>query len=71
MRDPRRQRIDYMPGPAALAVLEHAQERFPDHSQQAMIDRLLIIGYSALLHQHWQPPALHGRNRLRWRPDVR
>lgn len=67
MRDPRRHRIDYMPGPAALAVLEQAQARFQDHTQQAIIDRLVITGFSALFHQHWVAPALHGRNRTRWR----
>ncbi len=62
-----RARVDYMPGPAALQALQAAQELDPQASTQAVIDRLVITGYAALLHKPWKPPALYGRNRERWK----
>ena len=62
----KRKRIDWMPGKAAQAVLSAAEARFPQLGQQALIDKLVICGWSALEHEHWQEPALHGRNRDRW-----
>lgn len=65
-----RTRVDYMPGPAALSALEMAQAMHPDSNTQALIDRLVITGLSALLHGHWQPPRLYGRDRDGWKlPD--
>jgi len=65
-----RTRVDYMPGPAALAALEVAQQHFPGNNTQALIDRLVITGLSALVHGHWQPPRLYGRDRDGWKlPD--
>ena len=62
-------RIDYMPGPAALDALALAAAMFPDRPQ-ALIDRLVICGLSALAHRHWRPPPLYGKNRDAWRlPD--
>jgi hypothetical protein len=62
-----RYRVDYMPGPAALEALEAAQALHPDCNTQALIDRLIITGLSALVHGHWEPPRLYGRDRERWK----
>jgi hypothetical protein len=65
-----RVRIDYMPGCAAVEALHIASERFPALRTQALIDKLLICGLSALVHQHWKPPMLYGKSREGWRlPD--
>ena len=65
-----RVRVDYMPGPAALDALQTAQEMHPDANMQALIDRLVIPGLSALVHGHWKPPSLYGRDHERWKlPD--
>lgn len=56
-----RVRVDYMPCPAAVAALEAAQALYPDSSTQALIDRLVITGLSALVQGHWQPPRLWGK----------
>lgn len=61
-----RVRVDYMPCPAAVAALEAAQALCPDSSTQALKDRLVITGPSALVQGHWQPPRLWG-NRDRWK----
>ena len=61
-----RTRIDYMPGATALEALQEAQELHPRDNTQALIDRLVITGLSALVHGHWQPPKLYGRDRERW-----
>jgi len=62
-------RIDYMPGPAAVQALSVAGEVYPDHTQSALIDRLVIVGLSALMHEHnaWRAPYLPGRLRNRWK----
>jgi len=66
-----RVRVDYMPGAAALDVLQAARDLYPRSSTQALIDRLVIVGYSALVQGHWKPPALYGRDRDHWKlPDV-
>jgi len=62
-----RVRVDYMPGPAALLALQAAQELHPRDNTQALIDRLVITGLSALVHGRWEPPRLFGRDRGRWR----
>lgn len=67
MRDPRRRRIDYLPGPAALDALRLAAQRYPDLRMPALLDKLVITGLSALAHEHWIAPPLHGRDRHRWR----
>jgi hypothetical protein len=65
-----RVRVDYMPGPAAIEALEVAQGLHPDCNTQVLIDRLVITGLSALVHGHWEPPRLLGRDRERWKlPD--
>lgn len=61
-----RVRVDYMPCPAAVAALDAAQFLYPDSSTQALIDRLVITGLSALVQGHWQPPRLWGK-RERWK----
>ena len=61
-------RIDWMPGPAALGALKDAEQRWPHLNRQAVIDKLVVCGLSALLHEHWTPPAMHGSNRYRWQP---
>ena len=63
----KRVRVDYMPGPAALEVLHAALGLYPKGNTQALIDRLVIVGYSALVHHHWKPPSLYGRNREAWK----
>ena len=64
-----RTRIDYMPGQAALEALDLAAAMFPDRPQ-ALIDRLVICGVSALAHKHWHAPYLYGKDRDAWRlPD--
>ena len=61
-----RVRVDYMPCPAAVAAIKAAQAHHPDNSTQALIDRLVITGLSALVQGHWQPPRLWGK-RERWK----
>lgn len=64
-----RTRIDYTPCPAALDALQAAQGMYPKANTQALIDRMVITGLSALVHGKWQPPSLWGK-RERWRlPD--
>lgn len=62
-----RMRVDYMPCAAAVQALQAAQGLFPEASAQALIDRLVITGLSALLHGHWRAPGLYGRKRDRWK----
>lgn len=61
-----RVRVDYMPCPAAVTALEAAQALCPNDSTQALIDRLVITGLSALVQGHWRPPRLWG-NRDGWK----
>ena len=64
-----RVRVDYMPCQAAVDALQAAQKLYPDASTQALIDRLVITGLSALVHGRWEPPHLWG-HRDRWQlPD--
>lgn len=64
-----RVRVDYMPGAAALQALQTAQELYPKANTQELIDRMVITGLSALVHNKWQPPNLWG-HRDRWKlPD--
>ncbi|MFP5446972.1 MAG: hypothetical protein ACLGIY_25950 [Betaproteobacteria bacterium] len=60
-------RVDYMPGPAAMEALQAAQGLFPNSNTQALIDRLVITGLSALVQGHWKPPPLYGRDRDAWK----
>lgn len=62
-----RVRVDYMPGPAAVEALQAAQGLYPSSSTQALIDRLVITGLSALVQGHWKPPPLYGRDRDAWK----
>ena len=62
-----RMRIDYMPGPAALEALDLAAAMLPGLRSQALLDKLVITGLSALAYRHWQPPHLYGRDRDRWK----
>ena len=65
-----RSRIDYMPGSAAFDALGMAGAMFPNLRTQALLDKLVITGVSALAYQHWQPPALWGHDRDKWKlPD--
>ena len=66
MNKANRIRVDYMPGPAAVEALNAAQNLHPTDNTQALIDRLVITGLSALVHRRWEPPRLYGRNRERW-----
>lgn len=59
-------RVDWMPGRAALTALEVAEQLHPELNRQALIDKLILCGLSALRHEHWRPPPMHGRNRHRW-----
>ncbi len=61
-----RLRIDYMPCQAAIDALHATQVMFPKATTQALIDRMVITGLSALVHGTWQPPALWGK-RDRWK----
>lgn len=59
-----------MPGAAAVQALVIARDNFPGLNTQALVDKLVICGVSALLHEHWKPPWLHGGRRDRWKlPD--
>ena len=62
----KRERFDWMPGPAALQAIDIATELLPKARQQALIDRLVIIGAAALAAQHWKPPSFYGSDRDRW-----
>lgn len=65
-----RVRVDYMPGRAAVEALQAAQGLYPSSNTQALIDRLVITGLSALVQGHWKPPPLYGRDRDAWKlPD--
>lgn len=65
-----RVRVDYMPGRAAVEALQAAQGLYPNSNTQALIDRLVITGLSALVQGHWKPPPLYGRDRDAWKlPD--
>ena len=65
-----RVRIDYTPGNAALDVLPAARDLYPRSNTQALIDRLVIVGFAALVQGQWKPPTLYGRDRDHWRlPD--
>lgn len=59
-----RTRIDYMPGDAALDALDGAADTFPNLRTQALIDRLVIVGYCAL---QWKAPTLWGSDRDKWK----
>lgn len=61
-----RVRVDYMPSPAALEALELAQALHPKDNTQALIDRMVIVGLSALMHERWEPPRFYARNRKQW-----
>ena len=58
-----RPRIDYMPGQAAFDALALAGEMFPTLRQQALIDKLVIVGMVAL---NWKLPGHYGADRDRW-----
>lgn len=62
-----RVRVDYIPGPAAVEALQAAQRIYPNSNTQALIDRLVITGLSALVQGHWKPPPLYGRDRDAWK----
>lgn len=62
-----RTRLDYMPGDAACNALALAAQMFPNLRTQALIDKLVITGVSALSHHHWKPPGLYGKDRNKWR----
>lgn len=62
-----RQRIDWCPGDAAIQALECGEALFPTLNRQSVIDRLLIVGLAAYVGPHWQPPALLGTSRDKWR----
>ena len=65
-----RVRVDYTPCSAAVEALQAAQGLYPDANTQALIDRLVITGLSALVHGRWEPPSLWG-HRERWElPDA-
>jgi hypothetical protein len=66
MNKANRVRVDYSPGPAALEVLRAAGELYPRLNTQALVDKLLITGFAALVQVQWQPPALYGRDRDGW-----
>lgn len=61
-----RTRIDYMPGEAAQQALKDAAGLMPSFGTQALIDKLILVGLSALTHEPWKPPALYGKNRDKW-----
>ena len=60
-------RIDYSPGNAALHVLRAARDLYRHCNTQALIDRLVIVGYSALVQARWEPPRLSGPDRDGWK----
>lgn len=60
-------RIEWVPGPAARDALALAEDLFPGMGRQSVIDRLVITGLSAYVTRPWQPPALAGRARHRWK----
>jgi hypothetical protein len=62
-----RQRIEWVPGSAALDALEAGADLFPGLGRQAVIDRLVIVGASAYLAEPWRIPELPGKSRHKWR----
>jgi hypothetical protein len=68
-RDPRRERIDYAPCPAARKVLDEISALpGPKLSKQALIDKLVIWGAWCAKKEQDRPPPLFRINRARWRP---
>lgn len=59
-------RVDWAPGPAALAALQVGEDLFPSRNRQDVIDLLVIIAVSAILAQPWRPPAFPCGSRHRW-----
>lgn len=67
-RDPDRIRIDYQPGPAALAAIEEAEALAgPKLSKAALLDKLVLWGLWCAKKEQDRPPPLFGTNRARWR----
>ncbi len=62
-------RVDYMPGPAAVGALQAAQGLYPNSNTQALIDRLVITGLSALVQGQWRPPLYERDRDARKLPD--
>ena len=69
MQKTKRVRVDYMPCQAAIEALHAAQVIYPKASTQALIDRMVITGLSALVHSRWQPPSLWGHRECWKLPD--
>lgn len=61
-----RTRIDYMPGDAAQKAIDDASRLMPNLGTQALLDKLILTGVSAITHVHWTPPALYGKDRDKW-----
>ncbi len=72
-RNSSRYRCEWQPGRAALEAVEIAERLHPHLGRQAVIDKLVLVGLSALQHRPWVPPALFGNDRDTWRlpPDLR
>ena len=67
-RDPNRTRIDYQPGPAALAALQEAATiAGPKLSTQALLDKLVLWGVWCAKKEVDRPPAVFGTNRAKWK----
>ena len=58
---------------SVLEVLQAARDLQPHSNTQALIDRLVIVGYSALVQAHWEPPRQSGSDResCKLPPDLR
>ena len=67
-RNPTRVRIDYQPGPAALAALREAEGiAGPKLSTQALLDKLVLWGVWCAKKEQDRPPPLFGAKRDRWK----
>lgn len=67
-RDPRRVRIDYQPGPAALAAIDEAAALSGNGelSKQALLDKLVLWGLWCAKREQDRPPQLFGSDRAKW-----
>jgi len=68
-----RQRIDYMPGDAAMEALQIGEQLLCTLPRQEVLDKLVITGLWALQQPPWVLPPLLGKHRDRWRlpPSIR
>lgn len=61
-----KQRIDWMPGGAALRALQVVMQKQPQLTRQEAIDYAMLVAASALTHEPWHPPQVGVTGRYKW-----